>query len=75
MGSRMPVPSYYSCLKVSVICRLAVLDGGYPAWKAGGHPLDSDPVDDGAVDGAAQAAANPPASTKYPAKLQVSFPQ
>ncbi|EIE18910.1 rhodanese domain-containing protein [Coccomyxa subellipsoidea C-169] len=50
--------------------RVAVLDGGYPAWKAGGHPLDSDPVDDGAVDGAAQAAANPPASTKYPAKLQ-----
>ncbi|KAK9918008.1 hypothetical protein WJX75_000492 [Coccomyxa subellipsoidea] len=50
--------------------RVAVLDGGYPSWKAGGHPIDSITLDNGEVDAPAQAAANPPASTRYPAELQ-----
>ncbi|CAL8463926.1 g3461 [Coccomyxa elongata] len=50
--------------------RVAVLDGGFPAWQAEGLPIDSKPVEDDTVDAAAQAAARPPASISYPAKLQ-----
>lgn len=59
------------CVNILVMCRVAVLDGGYPAWKAQGLPIDSSPVSNADVEGPAQAARNPPASTSYTAKLQV----
>lgn len=59
-------------LRITALLRVAVLDGGYPAWQAEGLPIDNEPVEDEPVDAAAQAAASPPASTSYPAKLQVA---
>ncbi len=55
--------------------RVAVLDGGLPAWKAQGLPVDESPVTDDVLEAPAAAAANPPASTKYRAKLQVGSAQ
>ena len=51
--------------------RVAVLDGGLPAWKAEGYPLKTAEVSEDEVDAAAAAARQPGASGRYPAKLQV----
>ena len=53
------------------ICRVAVLDGGFPAWTAEGFPIDTSPVSEEEVDAAASAARGPATSTSYPAKLRV----
>jgi 3-mercaptopyruvate sulfurtransferase SseA len=53
--------------------RVAVLDGGLPAWKAEGYPLDTADVSEDEVDAAAAAARQPGASGRYPAKLQVEY--
>ncbi len=53
-------------------CRVAVLDGGFPAWQAKGYPVDSEAVSDADVDAAAHAARQSKSSqARYPAKLQV----
>ena len=53
-------------------CRVAVLDGGFPAWQAKGYPVDSEGVSDAEVDAAAHAARqSKPSQARYPAKLQV----
>jgi thiosulfate/3-mercaptopyruvate sulfurtransferase len=53
-----------------------VLDGGLPAWQAGGHELDTDPPSEAAASSAAQAAAQAASDASYrasyPAKLQES---
>lgn len=50
--------------------KVAVLEGGLPAWKAAGLPTEGAAVDDSAI-GAATAAAKAPAGTiKYKASLQ-----
>eukprot|EP00884_Botryococcus_braunii_P018921 jgi/Botrbrau1/5712/Bobra.0071s0043.1 len=49
---------------------VAVLEGGLPAWKAEGRPLETTPVPDQAIEAPAIAAANPPPSATYKAKLQ-----
>jgi 3-mercaptopyruvate sulfurtransferase SseA len=71
-GSLLAIETQSLTSQEPVISRVAVLDGGYPSWKAGGHPIDSITLDNGEVDAPAQAAANPPASTRYPAELQVA---
>ncbi len=54
-----------------------MLDGGLPAWKEQGLPLDSSPVDEAAVRAPAEAAqqqqAAPQATSSYKAKLQVGW--
>lgn len=45
-------------------CRVAVLDGGLPAWRAAGGEVDSSPVDEAALHAPAQALHSPPAATK-----------
>ena len=54
-----------------------MLDGGLPAWKEQGLPLDSSPVDEAAVrapaDAAQQQQAAPQATSSYKAKLQVGW--
>lgn len=53
-------------------CRVAVLDGGFPAWQAKGYPVDSEAVSDADVDAGAHAARQSKSSqARYPAKLQV----
>lgn len=52
---------------------MAVLEGGLPAWKAEGRPLETSPVSDRDREAPALAAASPPASSRYKARLQV-FP-
>lgn len=49
--------------------RVAVLDGGMPAWKAAGGEVDTSPVDDARLHAAAEALRNPPATTRYQACL------
>lgn len=44
--------------------RVAVLDGGMPAWKAAGGAVETGPVDDSALHAAAQALRSPPPSSK-----------
>ena len=62
MGKYMGVP-----------CRVAVLDGGFPAWQANDYPVDSETLSDAEVDAAAYAARqSPPRPSRYPAKLQVN---
>lgn len=46
-----------------------MLDGGLPAWKAIGGPLDTAPVDDSALQAPARAAQAPPGATRYRASL------
>ncbi|CAL5226222.1 g9064 [Coccomyxa viridis] len=51
--------------------RVAVLDGGFPAWQAKDYPVDSEAVSDADVDAAAHAARQSKSSqARYPAKLQ-----
>ncbi|PSC75171.1 kinesin-like calmodulin-binding isoform X1 [Micractinium conductrix] len=49
--------------------RVAVLDGGLPAWKAAGGALETSRVDEAALHAPAAALRAPPASTSYPARL------
>lgn len=49
--------------------RVAVLDGGLPAWKAAGGSLETTPVDEAALQAPVAALRSPPASTRYPARL------
>ena len=53
--------------------RVAVLDGGYPAWAARGLPkeIDSVPAEDIASPG--RAVQSPPEDVKYRAVLQACF--
>lgn len=44
--------------------RVAVLDGGLPAWKAAGGEVETTPVEDAAIHAAAEALRSPPASCK-----------
>lgn len=52
-------------------CRVAVLDGGLPAWKAANLPLDTTLPSDHALSGVSQAAAaaSAEAALPYPARL------
>jgi thiosulfate/3-mercaptopyruvate sulfurtransferase len=53
-------------------CRVAVLDGGFPAWQAKGYPIDSESVGDADIEAAVHAARQSPGSPhRYQAKLQV----
>ena len=53
-------------------CRVAVLDGGFPAWQAKGYPIDSEPVGDADIESAVHAARQSLGSPhRYQAKLQV----
>ena len=45
-----------------LLCRVAVLDGGMPAWRAAGGEVETAPVDDAALHAAAEALRNPPPS-------------
>ncbi|GAB4820153.1 hypothetical protein N2152v2_007199 [Parachlorella kessleri] len=50
--------------------KVAVLDGGLPAWKgAGGHVSAPAAADDATVHAATRAAQNPPPETRYKAQL------
>lgn len=51
--------------------RVAVLDGGWPAWCAAGYAVDASPVDADAVHAPARAAAAPDAAPRFQATLQV----
>ena len=56
----------------SLAYRVAVLDGGFPAWQAKGYPIDSEAVSNADVDAAAHAARqSTSSSSRYQAKLQV----
>lgn len=48
--------------------RVAVLDGGYPAWKSAGYDIDQQPVDKETVSAAATAASSPTTSQYKPTK-------
>lgn len=53
-------------------CRVAVLDGGLPAWKQQGYSVDMSPIDDNVANlsaATAAAAASHPPKTHYPATL------
>ena len=54
--------------------RVAVLDGGYPAWAARGLPkeIDSVPAED--IEAPGRAAQSPPADVAYKAVLQACPP-
>jgi len=54
--------------------RVAVLDGGYPAWAAKGLPkeIDSVPAEDTEAPG--RAAQSPPGQAAYKAVLQAGLP-
>ena len=54
--------------------RVSVMEGGFPAWKALGLPLESSPVPDDVVTAPAQAARSATSSSKsvYTAKLDKS---
>ena len=54
--------------------RVAVLDGGYPAWAAKGLPkeIDSVPAED--IEAPGRAAQSPPAQIAYKAVLQACLP-
>lgn len=49
--------------------KVAVLDGGLPAWRAAGGEVHTSPVDEAALHAPAQALRSPPATTKYQARL------
>ena len=50
--------------------RVAVLNGGLPAWVAQGLPLDETPADEGALMAPVEAARSPPSDTHFRAHLQ-----
>ncbi len=50
--------------------RVAVLNGGLPAWVAQGLPLDDTPADEAALMAPVEAARSPPANTRFRAQLQ-----
>ncbi|KAI3430594.1 hypothetical protein D9Q98_005187 [Chlorella vulgaris] len=52
--------------------KVAVLDGGLPAWKAAGGEVDTSPVDQAALHAPAEALRNPPAATRYKACLDAA---
>lgn len=53
--------------------RVAVLQGGLPAWRAKGLPLETDnPPTDDVMFAASRACASPPATTRYRAVLDKS---
>mmetsp|Transcript_20855 Transcript_20855/g.53046 ORF Transcript_20855/g.53046 Transcript_20855/m.53046 type:complete len:334 (-) Transcript_20855:338-1339(-) len=53
--------------------RVAVLDGGLPAWKDAAYDVDTAPVSEEVMEAAKKAARGPPpATTKYSAKLDRS---
>jgi thiosulfate/3-mercaptopyruvate sulfurtransferase len=55
-------------------CRVAVLDGGFPAWQAKGYPTDTEPVGDADIEAAVHAARQSSGSPhRYQAQLQVCF--
>ena len=56
---------------VSARHRVAVLDGGFPAWSADDLPLDCSALSEEEVAAPGLAAKNPPASPSYPAQLDV----
>lgn len=53
-------------------CRVAVLDGGMPAWKAAGFEVETSPVDEAALHAPAEALRSPPAGASYPAQLDAA---
>ena len=57
------------------VCRIAVLDGGLPAWLAEGYQMDETPVSHDQIEAAVNAARQPPAKPQYQAHLQVSDPR
>ncbi|EFN51993.1 hypothetical protein CHLNCDRAFT_37095 [Chlorella variabilis] len=52
--------------------RVAVLDGGLPAWKAAGGDMETSPMDNARMGAPVEALRNPPAATKYEARLDAS---
>lgn len=52
--------------------RVAVLDGGYPAWQAEGYEVDASPVSEHDVQACARAAALPQGRQRYIPEKQVS---
>lgn len=57
-----------------ICCRVAVLDGGYPAWQAAGFEIDAAVLEEEEINAAAKSAQNPPADTTYKAHLQARSP-
>ena len=51
--------------------RVAVLDGGLPAWVAAGLLTDTDPLPLSEVEAPGLAGCSPPASPKFEAQLRV----
>lgn len=51
-------------------CRVAVLNGGLPAWEAAGYEVETAPPSDHAANAIAEAAASPSENPQYSAKLQ-----
>ena len=56
----------------SLCCRVAVLDGGFPAWAADKLPVDTSPVTDDEMSAPANAAEAPPTAWHFRATLDVS---
>ncbi|KAK9844579.1 hypothetical protein WJX74_004217 [Apatococcus lobatus] len=50
--------------------QVAVLNGGMPAWKAAGLPVDESEVGEAEMEASAAAAKNPPPQSSYMANLQ-----
>lgn len=72
-GAQLSNPNWFHILLVLSfmfpLCRIAVLEGGLPAWKAAGGPVDTSAADD--VDQRPkQAARSGSGSTKYKATLK-----
>lgn len=55
--------------------RVAVLNGGFPAWVGEGLPLDESPADEAELAAPALAARSPPADTRFHACLQAHAPR
>ena len=53
-------------------CRVAVLDGGYPAWQAEGYEVDNSAAKEHEVQDCARAAASPVGRHRYRAEKDVS---
>ncbi|KXZ50229.1 hypothetical protein GPECTOR_17g867 [Gonium pectorale] len=65
-------PRVWWTFKVFGHDKVAVLQGGLPAWKARGLPLESEPPSDADMFAASRACAAPPPTTAYRAKLDSS---
>jgi thiosulfate/3-mercaptopyruvate sulfurtransferase len=76
IGHKVPqhadVHMLVSSLNHGCCCRVAVLDGGFPAWAADKLPVDTSQVTDDQMSAPAKAAAAPSTASHYRATLNVS---